>query len=270
MTVADKPDWIRIDPMECILDGEENKSQRLRVTIDRGMFEEKKAAGEETGMQKKGVIRLLTPAGECQIVVSAAVGKYFCPKHMFVDTMGYLVMEAEHYVKKQDGLSIADAKEARVQMGFSCLNGYGKTLSAMKVFPTTAYSDPLDQAPYLEYQFVLSEGGSYEAQLFMQPSNPVKTDNRLCYAVQVNDGEIVTENAIEPDFRIGDQGMSWAKGVLDQIRIKSTTVTCRKGKNTLRIYPVTPGFVLERIVIKPKGMVLPESYFGPPETYYVR
>lgn len=270
VTVADKPDWIRIDPMECILDGAENKSRRLCVTVDRGVLQGKKDAEEDPGMQKEGVIRLLTPAGECQIVVSVAVGKYSCPKHTFVDTMGYLAMAAEHYVKKQDGLSAADAKEARVQMEFSCLTGYGKTLSAMKAFPTTAYADPLDQAPYLEYQFVLSEGGSYEAQIFMQPSNPVKKDNRLCYAVQVNDGEIVTENAIEPEFRVGDQGMVWAKGVLDQIRIKSTTITCRKGKNTLRIYPVTPGFVLERIVISPEGMALPESYFGPPETCYMK
>ena len=69
-------------------------------------------------------------------------------------------------------------------------------------------------------------------------------------------------------YRIGDQGEFWAKGVLDQIRRQEIPVSCRSGINRLRIYSVTPGFVLEKLLIRPEGTDVPESYLGPKETYH--
>ena len=67
-----------------------------------------------------------------------------------------------------------------------CLAGYGKTLSAMKAFPTDSYADAENGAPYIEYSIVTKQAGDYEAEFYMQPSNPVTTENRLQYAVSVN------------------------------------------------------------------------------------
>ncbi|HHT49029.1 MAG TPA: hypothetical protein GXZ98_07030 [Firmicutes bacterium] len=39
--------------------------------------------------------------------------------------------------------------------------------------------------------------------------------------------------------------------------------------NKLRIFAVSPGFVLEKLVIYPAGKQPAESYLGPPESYYV-
>ena len=104
--------------------------------------------------------------------------------------------------------------------------------------------------------------------LYMQPSNPVANDQKLCYGVQNNGGEIRIYNAVPEGYRIGDQGEFWAKGVLDQIRRQEIPVSCRSGINRLRIYSVTPGFVLEKLLIRPEGTDVPESYLGPKETYH--
>lgn len=58
-----------------------------------------------------------------------------------------------------------------------------------------------------------------------------------------------TVNAVEKDYQVGDQAEKWAEGVLSQIRRQTVSIKCRAGFNTLRVYHVTPGFVLEKIVI---------------------
>ncbi|WP_026065296.1 hypothetical protein [Amphibacillus jilinensis] len=53
---------------------------------------------------------------------------------------------------------------------FQVIQGYGKTLSAVKAFPTTEHFVLKKDAPYLDYQFMLTEAGNYELELYMQPS----------------------------------------------------------------------------------------------------
>lgn len=185
-------------------------------------------------------------------------------KNVFVDTMGYLSIEAAHYVNSVPG----NYKDRQVK--FENLQGYGKTNSAMKAFPSDACTVPGQDAPYLEYQFVLEESGTYEAEFYMQPSNPVTRENQLLYAVRINEEMTETVNAVEKDYQVGDQAEKWAEGVLSQIRRQTVSIKCRAGFNTLRVYHVTPGFVLEKIVIYPMGEKPEESYLGPAETYHGR
>ena len=178
-------------------------------------------------------------------------------------------MEAEHYADRKDGYAADGKREGKNEkVRFQCIRDYGKTRSAMKAFPVTAYGVPGENAPYLEYHFWVSKPGGYVLTLYMQPSNPVANDQKLCYGVQNNGGEIKIYNAVPEGYRIGDQGEFWAKGVLDQIRRQEIPVSCRSGINRLRIYSVTPGFVLEKLLIRPEGTDVPESYLGPKETYH--
>ena len=155
-------------------------------------------------------------------------------------------------------------------MQWKCLAGYGKTLSAMKAFPTDSYADAENGAPYIEYSIVTKQAGDYEADFYMQPSNPVTTENRLQYVVSVNGVPMQILDAVTDDFKIGDHQPVWARGVLDQIRRRSVPVQLEQGINTIRVTPVTPGFVLEKIVIYPHGNKPAEAYLGPTETYRCR
>lgn len=245
--------WLTCSKMSGSLDGMEKAADVVKVTIDRS------AMKEET----EGKIVVKLPLGTCTIIVHAAQPNIDgLENKTFIDTNGYISIEAEHYYANKEA-AVNQEEAAR----FELLEGYGKTLSAMKAFPTTVYFTPGKDAPYLEYRFVVNQAGSYEVELYMQPSNPVSTENTLFYGVQTNEDEINLINPIPEGYYVGDG--TWAKNVLDNIRRHSSKISCKEGLNTLRIYAVSPGFVLEKLVIYPEGKKPAESYLGPTETYYV-
>ena len=256
--VLKKPGWLSVEPMEGWLDGVSQKKVRLNLTLIKQRLPE---TNQDTIQDS---LEIATPEGKCEITVPVYTGNLQDKKNVFVDTMGYLGIEAAHYVNSVPG----NYKDRQVK--FENLQGYGKTNSAMKAFPSDACTVPGQDAPYLEYQFVLEESGTYEAEFYMQPSNPVTRENQLLYAVRINEEMTETVNAVEKDYQVGDQAEKWAEGVLSQIRRQTVSIKCRAGFNTLRVYHVTPGFVLEKIVIYPMGEKPEESYLGPAETYHGR
>lgn len=256
--VLKKPGWLSVEPMEGWLDGVSQKKVRLNLTLIKQRLPE---TNQDTIQDS---LEIATPEGKCEITVPVYTGNLQDKKNVFVDTMGYLSIEAAHYVNSVPG----NYKDRQVK--FENLQGYGKTNSAMKAFPSDACTVPGQDAPYLEYQFVLEESGTYEAEFYMQPSNPVTRENQLLYAVRINEEMTETVNAVEKDYQVGDQAEKWAEGVLSQIRRQTVSIKCRAGFNTLRVYHVTPGFVLEKIVICPMGEKPEESYLGPAETYHGR
>ena len=256
--VLKKPGWLSVEPMEGWLDGVSQKKVRLNLTLIKQRLPE---TNQDTIQDS---LEIATPEGKCEITVPVYTGNLQDKKNVFVDTMGYLSIEAAHYVNSVPG----NYKDRQVK--FENLQGYGKTNSAMKAFPSDACTVPGQDAPYLEYQFVLEESGTYEAEFYMQPSNPVTRENQLLYAVRINEEMTETVNAVEKDYQVGDQAEKWAEGVLSQIRRQTVSIKCRAGFNTLRVSHVTPGFVLEKIVIYPMGEKPEESYLGPAETYHGR
>lgn len=256
--VLKKPGWLSVEPMEGWLDGVSQKKVRLNLTLIKQRLPETNQDAIQDSLE------IATPEGKCEITVPVYTGNLQDKKNVFVDTMGYLSIEAAHYVNSVPG----NYKDRQVK--FENLQGYGKTNSAMKAFPSDACTVPGQDAPYLEYQFVLEESGTYEAEFYMQPSNPVTRENQLLYAVRINEEMTETVNAVEKDYQVGDQAEKWAEGVLSQIRRQTVSIKCRAGFNTLRVYHVTPGFVLEKIVIYPMGEKPEESYLGPAETYHGR
>ena len=79
----------------------------------------------------------------------------------FVEADGYVSMEAEHFTRK------VDAAAARWEK----LDDYGKTLSAMTLFPVTASSvAPPQNSPRLEYEMYLFEPGRVEVESILGPS----------------------------------------------------------------------------------------------------
>ena len=204
--VLKKPGWLSVEPMEGWLDGVSQKKVRLNLTLIKQRLPE---TNQDTIQDS---LEIATPEGKCEITVPVYTGNLQDKKNVFVDTMGYLSIEAAHYVNSVPG----NYKDRQVK--FENLQGYGKTNSAMKAFPSDACTVPGQDAPYLEYQFVLEESGTYEAEFYMQPSNPVTRENQLLYAVRINEEMTETVNAVEKDYQVGDQAEKWAEGVLSQIR----------------------------------------------------
>lgn len=246
-------DWLACSKTKGVLDGIEKTSEVIHVTIDRG-----KMNGET-----EGKITVNMPCGTAYIIVKATTEDYQdLPAMTFVDTNGYISIEAEHYANKHDITN----EQGNIHQ-FKVIDGYGKTLSAIKAFPTTTYFTIGKDAPYVEYQFVVSEAGTYELELYMNPSNPVTNDPTLACGIQMNEADPMIVNTVPDDYRVDDG--NWASGVLNHIRKYRTKINCQEGLNKLKIYAVSPGFVLEKLVIYPEGKQPADSYLGPTETYYV-
>lgn len=246
--------WLTCSKMSGSLDGREKTMEVIKVKIDRnGMNDE-----------REGSIIVEMPFGTAEIIVKATQHDFSdVPAMTFVETNGYVSIEAEHcFLNKEATNQDGDVNR------FEVLQGYGKTLSAMKAFPTTEYFTPGKDAPYLEYHFVLQASGVYELELYMQPSNPVTTDHTFFCGIQANEDDIKKVNTLPEGYRVDDS--NWAAGVLTNIHKHSSSINCKEGLNSLRIYAMSPGFVLEKLVIYPEGKKPANSYLGPTETYYVR
>ena len=251
--------WLSCSSYKGKLDGINKAVEKIRVRINRSKM------NHET--EAKIVVKI--PSGICTIHVDAKHPDLAgLPNRTYVDTDGYVSIEAEHYHAKYDVVQSHNGGTKTVA-GFQVIQGYGKILSAMKVFPTTCYFTPDGEAPSLEYQFVVQNGGAYEVELYVQPSNPVTTEGTLYHGLQVNDGKMEVLSTIAKGQRVGDSNHEWAAGVLNNIRRHRSEIVCQTGLNTVRIFALSPGFVLEKLVIYPVGKNPPESYLGPPETYYV-
>lgn len=249
---CNKP-WIICSKSNGSLDGFIKAHDEISVKIDH------KSINGDT----EGRIKVQMSCGLCTIIVKVSKEDYSeLPAMTFVETNGYIAIEAEHYSSKSKVID----KDGVVNE-FQVIHGYGKTLSAMKAFPTTKYFKEGLNTPYLEYRFFTMDSGNYELEIYMQPSNPVSTENKIYYGLEVNNEEHQTINIIPEGYYVGDS--RWAENVLNNIRKHRISISCNKGLNTVRIYAGSPGFVLEKLLIYPKGKKVEDSYLGPSETYYL-
>ena len=78
----------------------------------------------------------------------------------FVEADGYVSIEAEHFSKKVDTGGVRWDK----------IEDYGRTLSAMTVFPVTAESAAPPESARLEYEMYLFDPGKVEVEAILSPT----------------------------------------------------------------------------------------------------
>lgn len=150
--VTEKPEWLSVWPMQGVLDGKKHNYEKLELVINRERWAMNRDGN--TGTSACGVLEIKTPSGCCRIDIPVCENLPEVQEGTFVDTAGYIVMEAEHYADRKDGYAADGKREGKNEkVRFQCIRDYGKTRSAMKAFPVTAYGVPGENAPYLEYHF---------------------------------------------------------------------------------------------------------------------
>ncbi len=196
------------------------------------------------------------------VKIDAALPDLNFPAGTFVQTEDYISMEAPHFVRSD---------------GFAVLDHYGKTLGAVKAKDVTSSFAPDDKnAPFVEYAFALDEdfvkktGGLMAFDFYINPSNPAYKDNKLQFVAEVN-GERILKDAVDSEkFAVGDNQFPWGTDIPNNIRIATVYASCRAGLNLLKLSPVTPNIVLEKVVVHEANREVRKSYLGAPETYRVR
>lgn len=171
----------------------------------------------------------------------------------FVESERTLAMEAPHYTR------VVNASDAEWKM----LPNFGRTAGGVTIHPVTAASQTIEsKTPRLEYDFFMHSTGEVRVELHCAPSLDFQSGEGLRIAVSIDE---VKPQVLKLDTYAKE---NWERAVAENIRrISSTHAIEEAGAHTLKVWMVTPGVVLERIVIDAGG-VRP-SYLGPPESLRV-
>ncbi|ARK13606.2 glycosyl hydrolase 115 family protein [Fibrella sp. ES10-3-2-2] len=193
-----------------------------------------------------------------RIVVQAVVTNPASPKPDavigFVETNGYVSIEAEHASRKVETTSVK----------WQLIPDIGRTASGMTVSPVTAPSIEVlsGTSPHLEYAVNLADSGTVQVQTYLSPSLNFNDNKGLRFAISFDDEapQIINIHAKETN-RI------WEQSVANNIRlVPSQHKLTRAGAHMLKVWMVDPAVVVQKLVIS-RGAVKP-SYLGPPESYY--
>ncbi len=245
-SITAEADWIK----SSLSLGTVQTEQRIEITIDW----DKAPPGTS-----QGTVTIASAGGKIGVNVRA-----FKPAEPslaslagFVESNGCVSIEAEHFTKK------INAPSGR----WDKLDDFGRTLSAMTIFPMTAASvSPSADSPSLEYRMYLFDSGPVEVQAILSPTLEFLPGRKLRYAISFDDQPPQIVSAL-PDGRNRDNlPRNWDATVKDAVRISKSKHTIDKpGYHTLRFWMVDPAVVLEKIVVDCGGVK--PSYLGPPESY---
>jgi len=179
--------------------------------------------------------------------------------HGFVESDGYVAIEAEHFTK-----NLAAGANRWIK-----ISNYGHTLSAMRAdVPADAQATPRKDSPSLEYKMYLFNPGVAEVESTVGATLNFIHGRALRYAVSFDDETPQVVTLVPADYTAGaNNNHDWAESVKNNCRhITSTHTLATAGYHTLKIWMIDPAVVVEKIVVK-TGSVKP-SYLGPPESFH--
>ncbi|MGE5795940.1 MAG: glycosyl hydrolase 115 family protein [Ignavibacteria bacterium] len=247
-TVTSGKPWIKISKEKGKIEDEE----RLWVIINWDMAEH--------GMTR--IPLTISGVNNTKVVVNAIVNNPSVPKRDlvegFVESDGYVSIEAEHYTRIYNEDSVKWEK----------IPNLGRTGSSMTTAPVSVkIQTPGDNNAHLEYKVYLFTKGEMKIYAFLSPSLDFTGEGKR-YAVAVDDEKPQVINIHEgdtiPDWKYARW---WNEAVANNIKIKTTRHPEKEpGEHTLKFWALDPGIVLQKIVIE-TGEVKP-SYLGPPESFF--
>lgn len=165
-----------------------------------------------------------------------------------------------------NGIAVANASDyANVSGDWLQLRNLGKTSDSMRMAHTTAFYENAD-GPSLTYKMYVPEAGNYKLTVYVGPSNNVYSSVGVRYGVSVNGGTTQIVDTISSDFTAGE-GAAWSSSIMMAGRTSVTEQELETGMNSITIYGVDAGLLLEKLVLSKDDLKV--SHMGPVETYYV-
>jgi hypothetical protein len=236
---ADKP-WVKINYSK----GKIETQKRLWVSIDWG-----------NAPSGKSIVPIkITGPNNKFVIVEADISNPDSPKKEkvdgFVESNGYVSIEAEHYSNAVGSSTI----------NWVTIPYLGRTLSGITPTPVTAPAqDPSGNSAHLDYNIYFFTTGELKIKMYFSPTLNYHNDQGLRYAVSIDEETPQVINI--------NKAQSWDQWVSENIIIKDSKHTIDKpGKHILKFWMIDSGVVLQKIVVE-TGDVKP-TYLGPPESYY--
>jgi len=229
-------DWVQLSENS----GQFQKERRIWVTID--------WAKAPKGAQQQAAVIFNGTGKTLRLPISVFNPSVPAPDDVkgFVESHGYVSIEAEHYSRKVD----------RGRAGWEIITGLGRTGDSVTVLPPTVPavtgSDITSSSPVLEYDVYLFTTGTVTVTLYSSPTRPINRDYGLRYAVSFDEGTPVEVSG------------GAASTIANVRKMNKQFAIPTAGQHVLKIWMIDPGMVLDKIVIDTGGVA--ESYLGPPES----
>lgn len=175
----------------------------------------------------------------------------------YVEAGGVVSIEAEHYtdIKSNGDYEWKNEKD------------FGRSGGSMKAYPDIAAnaneSNLVNSSAYMEYNVYFTNAGTYSWDIYRMPT--LNERNNMRFAVSLDNGTPVVLKGTNNYSGSQNKNDAWSKGVLTNNEKLSTSVTVSQaGYHTFRIYNVSPGVVIDKMVLSKNAV---NSYFGAPESY---
>ena len=175
----------------------------------------------------------------------------------FVESGGYVSMEADHYTRTTGGGGVAWRR----------VPDLGRTGAGMEPFPVTAPSRaPAGDGPRLEYDMNLSTTGPVNVGVYLSPRNNALPAAGLRYAISMDDERPrIVDVTAATGADATAMNRQWERNTSENVNLTLTDHTIAvPGHHVLKIWMVDPTVVVQKIVVDTGG-VRP-SYLGPPES----
>ncbi len=241
--------WLRVRPNR----GKVDKQQRVWVSVN---FQQ-----APNGTHRVPIT--VTGPNKSSIVVQAVINNPAMPEREqvrgFVESNGYVSIEAEHYTQAINADPIK----------WLLIPNLGRTLSGITPVPVTAKSQtPGGNSPHLEYCLHLFSSGKVKVKTYLSPTQNFHDTQGMRYAISFDDQTPQIINIHEkdtiPDWKYPP---AWNQAVGENIKVMTSEHLLKKpGEHVLKFWMVDPDIVLQKIVVDTGGVK--PSYLGPPESFH--
>ena len=235
----------------------EGKNHRVFILVDRMKIEDEYACGRVRVSFEDRTVDIDVPVNNPKDTEELPENTYiYCGMEGFAYSQ-YISIAAEHYAGKDD----------TEQGSFEVIPDYGRSRSALKAYPQDVYFTPAG-APSVTYSVLMKELGRYVVRVYSSCANPCHEGRGIVFGIATSTRAFCEIDTIPEGYMVGDGKEPWSTGVLCNGRITDVSLDLQKGINDIKIFALSPGFVLEKIVIVPEGVKLPYSYLGPGESFH--
>ena len=234
------------------------RSRSIFIFVDRMKLADREyACGRVSISYDGGIINIDVPVNNPKNAEELPENTFmFCQNDTDKST-GYISIGAASFAEKSD----------RENGHFEVIDGLGICGGAIKAYPQNTAFTRLN-GPSVTYKVLAPEDGKYNVRVYTTPANPGREGANLLFSIAANGADPVEINMIPEGYSVGDGNKAWEQGVLANVHTKDTVICLKKGMNDIKIGAISPGFVLEKIVITPEDVTLPYSYLGPQESFH--
>lgn len=265
-------DWLVVKPAHGKVVADATEDVRVYISVD---WEKVPESLKGKALDTEGQV-LFEADDNTNVTVTIPIHVPASPPRGFdghVQGDGYVAIEAAHHSRNA----------SQGEYAFQEIEWYGRTLSGVEMFPTTAQNFTLAKGPKLEYDFwahggLLGSNDTVEVTVQIGPTLNFLVGKELAFGFQLDDhepAEIHPIPFVDPDparqSAMGAVPADWLDVVSEEIRNVKIPVNVKGwdkgGKHTITLYGMTTGIIVERILVDFGGIkVRGHSNLGPPES----